>query len=248
MSARQHHETPVLVVGAGPAGLATAAGLARNGVGSLVIERHPTTSIFPKASGISTRTMEILRSWGLEAAVRAASLSALPMMSVRATLTGAGQAVAPLGFPTDDQALAVSPTRPAIAPQDRVEPILLDFVRSQPGTEVRFGTELVAIEQDADGVTATIRDLGEDRLGTVRARYLVGADGTKSTLGRTSRCCSGPTCGRRSATSASGCTSSPDRCPASSCRPVRTIDGSSGCRSIRAPRIPPVSTPSAASS
>ena len=182
MPARQRHETPVLIIGAGPAGLATAAGLARNGVGSLVIERHPTTSIFPKASGISTRTMEILRSWGLEDEVRAASLSALPMMSVRATLAGAGQAVAPLGFPTDEQALAVSPTRPAIAPQDRVEPILLDFVRSQPGTEVRFRTELVAIEQDADGVTAAIRDLAQDRLETVRARYLVGADGTKSTV------------------------------------------------------------------
>lgn len=181
-AASQHHETPVLIVGAGPAGLTTAAGLARNGVESLVIERHPSTSIFPKASGISTRTMEILRSWGLDDAVRSASLDALPMMSVRSTLAGEGQAVAPLGFPTDAQALAVSPTRPAIAPQDRVEPILLDFVRRQPGTEVRFRTELVAVEQDTTGVTATIRDVAEDRLATVRARYLVGADGTRSTV------------------------------------------------------------------
>jgi 2-polyprenyl-6-methoxyphenol hydroxylase-like FAD-dependent oxidoreductase len=178
----QHREFPVLVVGAGPAGLAMAAGLARNGVGSLVIERHPTVSIFPKASGISTRTMEILRSWGLEDAVRAESLRALPMMSVGETLTGPSQAVAPLGFPTDEQALAVSPTRPAIAPQDRVEPILLDYARRQPGVDIRFGTELTGLEQDADGVTATIRDLESGRDEIVRAAYLVGADGSRSSV------------------------------------------------------------------
>src|SRR6188768_225300 len=117
--------TPVLVVGAGPAGLATAIGLARNGVSSMVIERHPGTSIFPKASGISTRTMEILRSWGLEAAVREHSLEMQPFMSIRPTLVAPQLQMATLGFPTDDQASAVSPTRPAVSPQDRIEPILL---------------------------------------------------------------------------------------------------------------------------
>ncbi|HSK52631.1 MAG TPA: FAD-dependent monooxygenase, partial [Clostridia bacterium] len=178
----QPHEIPVLVVGAGPAGLTMAAGLARHGVGSLLVERHETVSVFPKASGISTRTMEILRSWGLEDAVRAASLRALPLMSVGETLTGPSQAIAPLGFPTDEQALAVSPTRPAIAPQDRVEPILLEFARRQSGVEIRFGTELVGLDQDPDGVTATLRDLDSGREEIVRARYLVGADGSRSAV------------------------------------------------------------------
>ncbi len=47
-------DVPVLIVGAGPAGLVTAIGLARHGVRSLVIERHPSTSIFPRATGVST--------------------------------------------------------------------------------------------------------------------------------------------------------------------------------------------------
>ena len=52
---------PVLAVGAGPTGLVTGIGLARHGVRSILVECHPTTSIFPRATGVSTRTMEIFR-------------------------------------------------------------------------------------------------------------------------------------------------------------------------------------------
>ena len=84
----QPREIPVLIVGAGPAGLATAIGLGRQGVSSVLVERHPGTSIFPKASGISTRTMEIFRSWGLEEAIRKHSQDVQALMSIRPTLTG----------------------------------------------------------------------------------------------------------------------------------------------------------------
>ena len=173
--------TPVLVVGAGPAGLATAIGLARQGVRSLLIERHPGTSIFPKASGISTRTMEIVRSWGLEEAMREHSQDMQPFMSVRPTLTGPQLAVLQLGFPSDEQALAVSPTRTALVPQDHLEPILLDHAL-ELGVEVRFGTELVSLEQDSTGVTAVVCSVADGTCSTVRASYVVGADGTRSTV------------------------------------------------------------------
>ena len=52
---------PVLIVGAGPAGLVTAITLARQNVATLLVERRVTTSPFPRATGISTRTMELLR-------------------------------------------------------------------------------------------------------------------------------------------------------------------------------------------
>ena len=89
-------KVPVLIVGAGPAGLATAIGLACHGVQSMLVERHAGTSIFPKASGISTRTMEIVRSWGLEPAARAHSLEMQPFMSVRPMLVGPQLGMAPL--------------------------------------------------------------------------------------------------------------------------------------------------------
>jgi 2-polyprenyl-6-methoxyphenol hydroxylase-like FAD-dependent oxidoreductase len=67
------HDTSydVLVIGAGPAGLTAATSLAHHGVRTLIVDRHPGTSPFPKATGVSTRTMEILRGWHLEDELRA---------------------------------------------------------------------------------------------------------------------------------------------------------------------------------
>jgi putative polyketide hydroxylase len=58
-------DTPydVLVIGAGPSGLATAIAAARSGARVLLVEKHPEVSIFPKATGIRGRSMEIIRSW-----------------------------------------------------------------------------------------------------------------------------------------------------------------------------------------
>jgi len=61
---------PVLIVGAGPAGLVAAITLARHGVRVLVVEKRANSSTLPRALVISTRSMEILRSWGFEEAVR----------------------------------------------------------------------------------------------------------------------------------------------------------------------------------
>ena len=66
--------TPVLIVGAGPAGLVTALGLARHGVRSILVERHPGTSIYPRATAVSLRSMEIFRGYGLDHEIRAFSL------------------------------------------------------------------------------------------------------------------------------------------------------------------------------
>ncbi len=59
-------ELPVLIVGAGPAGLITATTLARYGIESLLVERRPGLSPLPRANAASTWSMELLRTWGLE--------------------------------------------------------------------------------------------------------------------------------------------------------------------------------------
>ena len=60
----------VLVVGAGPAGLTAAATLRRYGVEVLVVERKRELSPDPRATVVSTRSIELLRSWGLEDEIR----------------------------------------------------------------------------------------------------------------------------------------------------------------------------------
>jgi 2-polyprenyl-6-methoxyphenol hydroxylase-like FAD-dependent oxidoreductase len=170
---------PVLIVGAGPAGLVTAIGLARHGVRSILIERHPSTSIFPRATGVSTRSMEIFRGWGLDEAVRKGGWRVIPRMAMVQRFDDRSPIESPLGFPDETESAAVSPTTAAVSPQDHLEPVLLDHYRSLGG-DARFSTELVAFEQDADGVRAIVRDLATGETRAIRCDYLVGADGHRS--------------------------------------------------------------------
>ena len=172
----------VLVVGAGPAGLTVATMLARHGVDVLVVERHNGTSPFPKATGVSTRTMELLRSWGLEQRVRAGAMRLRPGLVVSDTLADPTQkAELPFGYPTDEAALAVSPTAPCYCPQDHLEPVLLEYLRDQGG-RVRFSTELINFTVGDADVVAELRDRASGRTERIQARYLIGADGPRSTV------------------------------------------------------------------
>jgi 2-polyprenyl-6-methoxyphenol hydroxylase-like FAD-dependent oxidoreductase len=171
-------ETDVLVVGAGPAGLTTAITLARHGVRVLVAERHPSTSIFPKATGISTRTMELLRAWGLEEAVRAHAMDVRPFFSITPSLDQHGMVV-PLGFPSDELSLQFSPTTTCVCPQDALEPLLVDHLRSIGG-DVRFDTEVLDFTLNDDGVDATVVERETQERRVVRSAYVVGADGPNS--------------------------------------------------------------------
>ncbi|HET9458219.1 MAG TPA: FAD-dependent monooxygenase [Candidatus Limnocylindrales bacterium] len=172
---------PVLVVGAGPAGLVTASGLAYHGVRSLVIERHASTSIFPRATGVSVRSMEIFRSWGIDDAVRRGGWRVIPRQATVRRLDDRNPTEVPLGFPDEATSLAVSPTTAAVCPQDHLEPVLVDLYRSLGG-EIRFSTELVAIDQEPDGIVATLRDRVDGGTSVVRSSWLVGADGHRSAV------------------------------------------------------------------
>lgn len=181
MAAEGVHRVRVVVVGAGPAGLVAATTLARAGVGSLLVERNPGLSPLPRATAVSTRTMELLRSWGLEDQVRAGRLEIAAVGAWAAeTLASPGGTLLPLGHPDFEQATAASPTTLAGVPQDHLEPVLLDHLRTFPAAEVCFGTELVGFDQDAGGVTVALRDRSTGRERTVRAGHLVGADGAHS--------------------------------------------------------------------
>ncbi|HYN18387.1 MAG TPA: FAD-dependent monooxygenase, partial [Actinomycetes bacterium] len=180
-SADRTQRVPVVIAGAGPAGLVAAVTLARNGIGSLLVERNPGLSPLPRATAVSVRTMELLRSWGLEAAVRAGQLD-ISAVGAWATETMASPegSLLPLGHPDFEHAAAASPTTLAGVPQDHLEPVLLRHLETLGLAEIRFGAELTALDQDADGVTVMLREGAGGAERTVRAGYLVGADGAHS--------------------------------------------------------------------
>jgi 2-polyprenyl-6-methoxyphenol hydroxylase-like FAD-dependent oxidoreductase len=169
----------LLIIGAGPAGLATAISAARHGARVLVVERHHSTSIHPRASGLSTRTMEIFRTWGVADDVRAASSNVVARAAFGRTLVDPDLTENPIGFPLPREALAVSPAFPACCAQDLLEPFLLDAAR-RAGAEIRFATELVDLAVDDGGAWAHVRDRDTGATTAVRARFVVGADGPRS--------------------------------------------------------------------
>jgi putative polyketide hydroxylase len=173
----------VLVVGAGPGGLATALSAARHGARVLVVDRRPGTSGLPRATGVNVRTMEILRTWGVARDVRARRIDVVPEAASGATLAEPPRSSGRVGgYPSLREILDVSPALPLACPQDLLEPVLVDAVR-EAGGEIHFSTSLVDLSVRPDGVSARLRS-GHD-LGTgarVHARYVVGADGTRSTV------------------------------------------------------------------
>jgi 2-polyprenyl-6-methoxyphenol hydroxylase-like FAD-dependent oxidoreductase len=175
-------EVSVLVVGAGPAGLTAAITLARYGVDVLLVERRADLSSLPRATAVSTRTMELMRSFGLEERVRSGGIDVEWNAWITESLTSPVGAAMPLGFPTRWQAALVSPTTPACVPQDHLEPVLLDYLRSFPAVDIRFGTELVTLEQDSESVTVGLWDASEQTSFEVRAGYVVAADGAHSSV------------------------------------------------------------------
>jgi 2-polyprenyl-6-methoxyphenol hydroxylase-like FAD-dependent oxidoreductase len=171
-------EYPVLVVGAGLAGLSAAMFLGVHGVPPLVVERHATTSVYPKASGQFPHTMEALRVAGVDRRMADAG-PADPGMRIVVGDSVTGRVFHEVLVDTSPDFAALSPAGWANASQEAAEPILLDRAR-ELGADVRFSTELVSFTQDDNGVTATIRDATGER--TVRARYLVAADGHRSPI------------------------------------------------------------------
>ncbi len=173
----------MLVVGAGPAGLATAITLARVGVRCLVVDRLARRPDGPRATGLSAGAVERLRRWGLQSKAEAAALDVETTGLRVPSLARAGEGTPfEVGMLTREQARVVSPARALCVGQDVVEALLEDHLRTLPAAEVRRGVVFVALRQDADGVAVRLRDADGGSAWTVRADYVVGADGVRGAV------------------------------------------------------------------
>jgi 2-polyprenyl-6-methoxyphenol hydroxylase-like FAD-dependent oxidoreductase len=175
---------PVLIVGGGPVGLAASFMLSRQGIRSMLVERHPGTAVVPKARGINARTMEVFRQQGVEDAVRAAGLAPHHTGFIVWTKTLAGEEIERrVPWRARPQSAMVSPVRNCLCAQDYLEPVLRAYAEQQPLGELRFSTELEGFEQDDDGVTATL-EAADGETEQVRAQYMIAADGAQSRVRR----------------------------------------------------------------
>jgi len=173
-------EIPVLIVGGSLVGLSTALLLGHHGISALAVEHHRGTAIHPRAAQISQRTMEVFRTVGVEQIVREKSDEQFvqdgAILSVE-SLAGAEieRYIANLNAGVTD----ISPCKRCFISQSLLEPLLKSRAQ-ELGAELLFGTEMVSFEQDADGVTAIVRNRDAGKTTTVRARYMVAADGARS--------------------------------------------------------------------
>ena len=178
-------EFEVVIVGAGPVGLSAAIELGRRNIRCLVIERNDRVGYSPRAKTTNVRTREHLRRWGIADALREAS----PISPDRpATVLFATRMNGHL-LARFENAMNGSQVRNNLyseeaqwVPQYVLEDVLRKYAQSLPGVTIKFNTEFLRVTDSSEEVSATIRDLNADRTLDVTSRYLIGADGARSSV------------------------------------------------------------------
>lgn len=167
-------DTEVLIIGAGPTGLTLACDLARRGVAHRIVERGPVPNRATRAKTIQPRSLEVLDDLGAVDHVLRRGVAELPVRFHE-----------PSGAVVDKPSISARASTSFHTPypdalwigQFDVESALRQRLEGLGG-RVEFGVEMAGVHQDDDAVTVTLRTPDGER--TARARYVVGADGGRS--------------------------------------------------------------------
>ena len=153
-------ETPVLIAGGGPVGLALACDLGQRGVECLMIEQNPGFTDHPKASAINARSMEFFRRWGVAEKVKtAAAPEGFPHTAFYCTsLTGFEIARVERADHGKRTPSKISPERPQRCNQIWLDPILKARAESFPSVTSWRPCRFERLEEKTGHVESIVTD------------------------------------------------------------------------------------------
>lgn len=183
-------KVPVLIVGGGACGLTSSIFLSDLGIENLLVERHKSTSHLPKAHYLNQRTMEIFRQHGVAESIEKVGcpIDNMSRVTWRTSFGGDGPLDGKIIYQIDafgGGSLKETYTNdgPILSnnyPQLRFEPLLRKHAEERKAGKLLFSHELVRFSQDESGVTAVIKNLESNEEFTVKADYMIAADGGKT--------------------------------------------------------------------
>jgi len=177
------HQTPVVIVGAGPVGLALAGDLGWRGVPCILIERGDGSVSQPRMDMVGIRTMEFCRRWGIVDWVESAGYNRDYSQDYAwvSRLKG-GYEFGRECFPSvrDEPKPPQSPQKRERCPQNFFDPVLARFALRSDNVQILYQTEYLAHTEHDAGVIVRVKDLVSGEEGAIDCKYVVGCDGGAS--------------------------------------------------------------------